>query len=94
MLESDPEFAGILILNKDLSEHRRTNSGREVRDSKRMVSSNIGDDSDSETSCEDDELSSSGDEISVASRSLASTLGESSSDEEGVEKVTCPYVEN
>jgi len=44
------------------------------------------------TEQQDEPLSSSGDEISVPSRSSETTLGESSG-EEGVDKITYPYVE-
>lgn len=92
MLESDPEFAEILILNKDLNESRLTAELAQEKGNHR--SSQIGDGTEAETSRQDeDELSSSGDEISVPSRSMQSTLGESSG-EEGVDKVTFPYVEH
>jgi len=78
MLEDDPEFADILIMNQDIIESRRTAElGEEEGDQETNPrNSHIGDMS-------DDELSSSGDEISVPSRAPESTLGDSSS-EEGV----------
>ena len=88
MLENDPEFADVLIMNKELIESRDTS---ELEEEKGEQNTNLG--TDSRSSRQDEELSSSGDEISVPTRSLASTLGESSS-EEGVVKITYPYVEN
>jgi len=87
MLEDDPEFADILIMNQGMTKHRRTAElGEEEGDNETNPrNSRIGD-------MPDEELSSSGDEISVPSRSPVSTPGDSSS-EEGVEKVTYPYIE-
>jgi len=90
IFENDPEFAEILIMNQDIVESRReVEIGEELtsRHDTTRTSMKIGDETDS-----DDELSSSGDEISVSSRSSESSIEESSG-EEGVDKITCPYVE-
>jgi len=91
ILQSDPEFAEILIMNRNLSGSSMVENESQTRRS--QSKRNTDECGDQTNSQQDEPLSSSGDEISVPSRSLETTLGESSG-EEGVDKITYPYVES